>query len=134
MIALVLMAALAQSPGYDPDYDPMVGKDSAFHFVTTGGIAGLSYAGAALFTQDRRIRFAAALLVPLAVSIITAVRAHDEIPGRVVAWGIPGAVFGATFGLGVDFELVSPHRQDHCTEIGKDADRGRILYCDGDTP
>lgn len=129
MMALVLMAALSQSPGYDPNFDPMVGKDSAFHFVAAGGISGLSYLGASLFTQDRRIRAAAAILIPLTVSIITAVRAHDEIPGRVVAWGIPGAVFGAVFSLGIDWELHTPRTRSDCTEIGKDSDGAHILYC-----
>ncbi len=127
MIALVLMAALAQVPE-----DPVVGQDSALHFVGAGGIAGLSYVGTSLLTDNRKIRIAAAILVPLTVGVITSLRAHDELPGRVIAWSIPGAIFGAVFSFGVDWDWSHPQarsKSDDCTEIGKDADGWRILVC-----
>ena len=55
LLVLVLSAASARA---QVDRDPWLGPDKALHCSISAGLAGLGYAGAALLTEDRRLRLA----------------------------------------------------------------------------
>ena len=55
---LLLLLLWAGSAAAQTDPDPWLAPDKALHFSVSAGLAGLGYGGAALFTEDRRVRLA----------------------------------------------------------------------------
>lgn len=57
-ITVLMLVLWAGSARAQVDPDPWLGPDKALHCSVSAGLAGLGYTGAALFTQDRRLRLA----------------------------------------------------------------------------
>ena len=57
-ITLLLLGLWAGSASAQVDPDPWLGPDKALHGSISAGLAGLGYGGAALLTEDRRLRLA----------------------------------------------------------------------------
>jgi putative lipoprotein len=105
-VALVLLASTARAQEQDPD--PWFGRDKALHFAVSASLATLVYAGAALKTEDRPTRVAAAVVVALGAGILKEtwdLAGHGDPSWRDLTWDVVGTTTGVLFAYAIDLVI-----------------------------
>lgn len=108
--ATVLGAAalLASSRARGDEPDPWFGRDKALHFGASALIASGSYAGAALATDDRRVRVAVGGGLALSAGVakeLWDMSGHGDASWRDLTWDVVGTATGLAVALAVDWTL-----------------------------
>jgi putative lipoprotein len=107
-LALLAPALLAATPARADDRDPWFGRDKALHFGVSALIAGGGYAGAALASDDARVRVAVGGGLALSAGIakeLWDLSGHGDASWRDLTWDAVGTVTGLAVAAAVDWTI-----------------------------
>ena len=105
---VLLLAGTAATPAAAADPDPWFGHDKLLHFEATATIAAAGYAGAAVATEDWRLRAAAGFGLAVtagAAKELWDLDGHGDASWRDFTWDVVGALTGVAVARTVDWVL-----------------------------
>jgi putative lipoprotein len=108
LAALTVTMILSVSPAHADDPDPWFGRDKALHFGATAVLASGGYGGAALATEDRRVRVAVGAGLSLAASAakeLWDLSGHGDASWRDLTWDVAGTATGLVVAFAIDAAL-----------------------------
>jgi putative lipoprotein len=110
-VALVLALAgttFAAATARAADPDPWFGRDKALHFGASALIASDGYFGAALATDDRRVRLGVGGGLALAAGVgkeLWDLSGRGDASWRDLTWDVVGTVTGLAFAAAADWAV-----------------------------
>jgi putative lipoprotein len=110
-IGLFLAVLWAGSADAQVDPDPWFAPDKALHCSVSAGIAGGGYGGAALFTEDRRLRIAIGAGLALTAGIgkeLADLAGLGHPSWRDLAWDVAGTGIGLILSWLLDRFVITP--------------------------
>lgn len=104
---LAALLLVLSAPAFAQADDPWLSPDKGLHFAVSAGIASAGYAGAAVFTRDRHVKFAVGLALSLAAGtgkeMLDAFRAGSDSSYKDLAFDALGIATGLVISWLVDF-------------------------------
>jgi len=104
--AYLASAAISSSARAAEAADPWFGRDKALHFAATATIATAGYGGAALVTDDRKIRVVAGASLAMAAGIgkeLWDLAGHGDPSWKDLAWDAIGTTTGVLTARAIDW-------------------------------
>jgi putative lipoprotein len=108
-LLFILVCSTGAAAQADPD--PWFAPDKALHFSFSAGLAGLGYGGAALFTEDRRVRLAVGAGVALTAGIakeLLDLTGLGRPSWKDLAWDVAGTAVGLVLSWLLDTYVFTP--------------------------
>src|SRR6185503_2174666 len=105
---LTASGARAQQQPDQADSDPWFGRDKALHFGVSASIAMVAYGGAALKTDDRPTRVAAAVTFALGAGLLKEawdLTGHGDASWRDLTWDVVGTTTGVLVACAIDWAV-----------------------------
>jgi putative lipoprotein len=117
-LALAAFIAAAPAPARAGDPDPWFGPDKAKHFGASALIAAAGYGGAALATDDTRVRLAVGGGLALAAGVgkeLWDLSGHGDASLRDLTWDVIGTATGLALSAAIDWSIgrLRSHRAAH---------------------
>jgi putative lipoprotein len=109
VLAGVALLMTSEARAQQRDTDPWFGQDKALHFAASATIAAVAYGGAALKTDDRPTRIAAAVTIALGAGVLKEVwdlTGHGDASWRDLTWDVVGTTTGVLFAYAIDWAIV----------------------------
>jgi putative lipoprotein len=101
-------ALLSPGPARAQDRDPWFGRDKALHFGASALLAGGGYAGAALATDDTRVRLAVGGGLALSAGVakeLWDLSGHGDPSWRDLTWDVVGTATGLAVAVAIDWAV-----------------------------
>jgi putative lipoprotein len=108
LLALASAAGLAPRPARAEDRDPWLGRDKALHFGASALLASAGYGGAALASDDTRVRLAVGGGLALGAGIgkeLWDLSGHGAASFRDLTWDVVGTATGLAVAAVVDWSM-----------------------------
>jgi putative lipoprotein len=108
VFAGVALSMTSEARAQQQNADPWFGHDKALHFAASASIATIAYGGAALKTEDRSTRVAAAITIALGAGVLKEtwdLAGHGDASWRDLTWDVVGTATGVLFAYAIDWAI-----------------------------
>ena len=108
VFAGVALLMTSEARAQQQDTDPWFGHDKALHFAASASIAAIAYGGAALKTDDRPTRVAAAVTIALGAGVLKEtwdLTGHGDASWRDLTWDVIGTTTGVLVAVAIDWAI-----------------------------
>jgi putative lipoprotein len=107
-LTATLAGALLPTAARAADPDPWFGRDKALHFGASAFIAGAGYGGAALVSDDARVRVAVGGGLGLTAGVakeLWDLSGHGDASWRDLTWDVVGTATGLALAAAIDWSI-----------------------------